>query len=105
MGAHWAGMETIISARMGAGALLIGQSYWLLFLAPKIRNLDPSQRALFSGRFVVLFAFLAGASITGQVFALIGLASASLFFMGLLLSLGYASLGFVRLLFIRPESQ
>lgn len=104
-GAQLAGLEDTMSIKAGAGALVIGQSYWLFFLAPRIRRLEPSQRSLFSGRLAILFVVLAATSIVGQLLVIIDLAGPGTFFLGLIASLGYASFGFVRLLFIRPESQ
>ena len=54
------------------------------------------------------FQLIAALSITGQLLVVSGRAGGlaeALFLFGLLASLGYAALGFVRLMFIRPQSE
>jgi hypothetical protein len=55
----------------------------------------------------MVFRVIATLSIAGQILVVLGRAGGladALFLFGLLASLGYAALGFVRLMFIRPQS-
>jgi hypothetical protein len=108
IGTDWAGLTPPDSVRAGAGVLAIGQSYWAFFLGTQISRLEPSERALFSPRLAFLFRAIALMSVAGQLFVLsgsAGSASSGLFLFGLLAGLGYTALAFVRLMFIRPESE
>jgi hypothetical protein len=108
IGSDWAGLAPPDSIRAGAGVLAVGQSYWTFFLGAQIPRLEPSEQALFSSRLALLFRVVALMSIAGQIFILSGFAggaSSGLFLFGLLASLGYTALAFVRLMFIRPESE
>jgi hypothetical protein len=107
-GSHWAGASEGVSVRLGAAALLAGQLYWGVFLGPQIPRLEPSERALFDPRLAVALRLVAYSSWAAQLVVLSGLAGPAaswLFLYGLLLCLGYAALGFVRLLFVRPSSE
>jgi hypothetical protein len=107
IGSRWAGAETGASVRLGAGALLLGQIYWAR-VATGIARLEPSERALFDPRLAASFRAVAYSSWAAQAVAISGLAAVLapwLFLYGLLACLGYAAFGFVRLLFVRPDSE
>lgn len=96
------------SVRLGAGALLVGNLYWAVFLARRIRQLEASEQAVFNPRLATLFRGIALSSCAAQAVAVSGLArelASWLFLYGLICCLGYAAMGFVRLLFIRPGSE
>lgn len=106
-GAQWAGAGEAGSLQLGAGALLVGQVYWLGVPARQIRNLEPAERSLFNPRLAALFLVIAFSSCVAQAAVLSGLVdhfASWLFLYGLLCCLLYAALGFVRLIFIRPAS-
>ena len=104
-GSAWAGAAEPRSVQLGAAALLIGQLYWGLVLARQIRRLEPSERALFNPRLAFLFRLVMYSSWGSQLVALSGVLPSAgrwLFLYGLLVSLAYAALAFVRLLYVRP---
>lgn len=106
-GAHWAGAGEARSIQLGAGALLVGQVYWIAVPARQIRRLEPAERSLFNPRLAVLFQVIAFSSCAAQAAVLSGLVGHHapwLFLYGLLACLSYAALGFVRFMFIRPVS-
>lgn len=106
-GVRWAGAGEAWSVRLGAGALLVGQVYWISALARQIRYLEPVERSLFNPRLAVLFGVIALTSCVAQAAALsgfVGHLAPWLFLYGLLSCLSYAALGFVRFMFIRPAS-
>jgi hypothetical protein len=108
IGSQWAGVGEDTSVRLGAGALLIGQVYWGTVVAGQIFRLEPSDRALFNPQLAIFFQVVAYSSWAAQVVALSGFwrhLTPWLFFYGLLACLGYAAFGFVRLLFVRPNSE
>jgi hypothetical protein len=105
VGSVWAGAAEPRSVQLGAAALLIGQLYWGLALARQIRRLEPAERALFNPRLALLFRLVMYASWGGQLVALSGVLAPAgrwLFLYGLLVSLAYAALAFVRLMYVRP---
>jgi hypothetical protein len=107
-GSGWAGAPEPTSVRLGAAALLFGQLYWGLAVARQIPRLEPSEQELFDPRLALLFRLIMYSSWGAQLVALSGvLAQAGrwLFLYGLLISLAYAALAFVRLLYVRPASE
>jgi hypothetical protein len=107
-GSHWAGAGEASSVRLGSAVLLVGQVYWGAFLGPQVARLETSERALFNTRIAIALRCGAYSSWMAQLFVLSGfsgLAAPWLFLYGLLLCLGYAAFGFVRLLFVRPGSE
>jgi hypothetical protein len=108
-GAHWTGVGEAEAIRLGAGALLAGQLYWIAFPARQIRHLEPSERALFDPRLAIVFRAIAFSNCVAQGVLVTGLAVGRLapwlFLYGLFGCLGYAALGFVRFMFIRPASE
>jgi hypothetical protein len=108
IGSHWAGAGEPASVRLGAAALFIGQLYWGFVVGRQISGLEPSERALFDPKLAIFFRAVLYSSLGAQVVAISGLARSTapwLFLWGLLVCLGYAAIGFVRLLFIRPGSE
>ena len=107
-GGQWAGAGEATSVQLGAGVLLIGQLYWYFFLARRINDLEPSQRALFDPRLARFLRLFVVSSCVSQLVASAGLArhfGRWLFLYGLFCSLAYAALGFVRFMFIRPDTE
>jgi hypothetical protein len=97
-----------VSVRLGAAALLLGQVYWGTVLGGQVSRLESSERALFNPRLAIFFRVVVFSSWGAQVVVISGYfgSLASWFFLyGLLACLGYAALGFVRLLFVRPSSE
>jgi hypothetical protein len=108
VGSGWAGAAEARSVQLGAAALLVGQLYWGLALARRIGSLDPAERALFDSRLALVLRLVMYSSWAAQLAALSGAVPAAgrwLLLYGLLLSLGYAALAFVRLLYIRPAAE
>lgn len=108
IGTDWAGLRTPNAVRAGAAVLAVGQGYWGFFLGAQVPRLEPAQRALFSSRLANLFRAVVVMSIAGQILVVSGSAghlASGLFLFGLLASLGYTALAFVRLMFIRPERE
>ena len=106
-GSDWAGADRATSIRLGAGTLLVGQVYWGLVPARSLRLLEPAERALFDRRLAIVIRVAMYLSWAAQALALSGFAGRAaswLFLYGLLASLSYAALGFVRLLFVRPST-
>ena len=105
--ASWAGFSPIRSVQGGAAALLIGYAHWFGRLANQVSRLAPDQRALFDQRLANLIRVVGAIAALSQVVVVVGLAGdagRALFLFGVLACLGYAVLGFMRLMFIRPES-
>jgi hypothetical protein len=107
IGSQWAGAGEDASVRLGAAALLIGQVRWGI-IGSGLSRLEPSDRALFNPRLAAFFRVVASSSWVAQVVAISGVwrnLVSWLFLYGLLACLGYAAFGFVRLLFVRPNSE
>jgi hypothetical protein len=106
-GSHWAGAGAEVSVRLGAGALLGGQVYWLIFPARRISHLDASEQELFNLRLANFIRVIGCSSCAAQAIVLSGFGSgfaSALFLYGLLCCLAYAALGFFRFMFVRPSS-
>ena len=105
-GSNWAGAGFEGSVRIGAGALMVGTGYFVLGPARQILRLDPRRQAAFNlqlRRFLVVIGY---SSVCAQAVAVTGYAGQVapwLFLYGLFYCLGYAALGFVRLMFIRSS--
>ncbi len=107
-GGDWAGAGEARSVQLGAGVLLGWPVVLVLLPGATDRDLEPSQRALFNPRLARILSLVAVSSCACQLVALSGLASHIgrwLLLYGLLFSLAYAALGFVRFMFIRPSSE
>ena len=108
VGAAGAGLAEAAAIQLGAATLLVGQVYWAVALARRIARLEPADRALFDLRLARLFRLILLSSLIAQLVAVSGLLAPigpGLFLYGLLVCLGYAALGFVRLMYIRPASE
>lgn len=108
VGGAEAGLSEAVAVQLGAAALLVGQAYWGFGLARQIARLEPAERALFDPRLARLFRLILFSSAASQLVVVSGLLARvgpGLFLYGLLVCLGYAALGFVRLLYIRPVSE
>jgi hypothetical protein len=106
-GSHWAGAGTEVSVRLGAGALLAGQIYWLAFPARRIGRLEASEQALFDLRLAAFIRLVGFSSCAAQAVVLSGFGgrlTSGLFVYGLICCLAYAALGFFRFMFRRPSS-
>jgi hypothetical protein len=108
IGLVWTGMSEPLGVRIGAGVLLIALVLWSIGASRSVSRLSSEERAVFDprvARFIqaVSFATMGAMVVVGA--GLAGRAAAALFFLGLLLTLGYAAFGFARLLFVRPRAE
>jgi hypothetical protein len=108
IGLVWTGVPEPLGVRVGAGVLLIAFLLWSIGASRSLGRLSPEERAVFDPLVARLIRALS--SVTMGALALVGVglagrAAAALFFLGLLLALGYAAFGFARLLFVRPRSE
>ena len=98
---EWSGQ----SERVGATVLLAFILYYFTVTIRGRKRADPS-KTLFNLRIVILYRALATLAAVAQILVIVGYggsASFLLFFAGLVWGLFYGALGFVRLVYIRPQ--
>jgi len=99
------GATEAVSVRCGSIAVLVVIFLWARTLGRVIRRLDDESRAVFHpGVAIVILSIsiVAAFAQIANIFGIVGTAGPGVFFLGLLLLLGYAAFGFVRLMFARP---
>ena len=102
-----AGVSSLVAVRFGSAILFVFAALWLIGAYLTIRRLDPQTRSVFSlplGLVIVAFGITVEIAQVLSFTGIAGAASHGLLFFGLVAFLGYAALGFIRLMFIRPPT-
>ena len=102
----WGGIAEPVAIRAGSAVCLGVLTYWFIQIRRGMRALPPEERSAFNPRVAVVTGLILCSGIASQaanVVLELGDLSRLLFAYGLLILLGWASWGFVRLLFKRPQ--
>jgi hypothetical protein len=100
------GVTEAISVRCGSVATLAVILLWGRTMSRAMGGSDETVRATFNRRVAVVImtiTFVTAAAQIANISGVAGAASPGIFFFGVLLLLGYAAFGFVRLMFVRPS--
>jgi hypothetical protein len=100
------GVAEAISVRCGSVAILAVIFLWGRTMSRAMGGSDEASRATFNRRVAVVIMTITFVTALAQVVNIAGVAGAAspgIFFFGVLLLLGYAAFGFVRLMFVRPS--
>ena len=101
----WGNVPESIAVRSGSGVVLLVFVYWTVRGSAAIRKQPPTEMAVFNpliARFIFVVFLTGQLSQLANLFLPFGDASRLLLSFGILLLIGWAAFGLVRLLFVRP---
>jgi len=105
VGVSLAGGADDLATRCGASVVMVVIVLWAATIGREIPRLDAAARSVFDPRVAIVIMVAMAIGVAAQLATVTGFAGrfgAAFFFLGLVILLGYAAFGFIRLLFRRP---